>query len=72
VLLKLETVLDESPETPVEDISADDVLRVQVQLHFTSFNHSFTGILQGARSTNNFTPVSLVGCFAPRRIQSEV
>ena len=35
VLLELETVLDETPQTPVEDISNDDILRVQVRIQFT-------------------------------------
>ena len=35
VLLELETVLDETPQTPVEDISNDDILRVQVRILFT-------------------------------------
>ena len=36
VLVELQTILDEEPTSPVEDINADDVLRVQVQLHFTN------------------------------------
>ena len=35
VLLELDTVLDETPQTPVEDISNDDILRVQVRFQFT-------------------------------------
>ena len=36
VLLSLETVLDETPKTPVQDIISDDVLRVQVRLQFNT------------------------------------
>ena len=35
VLLELDTILDETPQTPVEDISNDDILRVQVRFQFT-------------------------------------
>ena len=34
VLVELETALDETPKTPVENLSTDDMLRVQVRVHF--------------------------------------
>ena len=33
VLISLETLLDETPLSPVEDIIAEDVLRVQVHVY---------------------------------------
>lgn len=32
VLVEMETVLDEMPPTPVENLSEDDILRVQVRV----------------------------------------
>ena len=46
VLVELETVLDEMPVTPVEDISADDVLQVQVPFHFVVFADSMNTFTQ--------------------------
>ena len=39
VLLELVTVLDETPQTPVEDISDTDVVRVQVATLHVRFTH---------------------------------